>query len=107
MPASSSWNYSSTAFFSSSSAAICSAMARTSFCRSVVSAPSRLQLADLDAFLVLARFQLLRLGDGRTALAIQVAEPLKIDRAAAGREPFCNALEVIPEMGEIVHSLSC
>ena len=66
-----------------------------------------LELADLDGFLVLARLQLLCLGNRRTAPGIQVAETLQVDRATTGRETFRYALEVAPEEGEIVHVLPC
>ena len=66
-----------------------------------------LEFADFDRLLVLARFELLGLGNGRPALPVQVAEPFQIDRAATGREAFGNSLEIAPEIGEIVHVLPC
>jgi hypothetical protein len=54
-----------------------------------------LQLANLDRLLVLARFQLLGQGNGAPALVVQIAEPLQIDGAAAGRETFRNSLESV------------
>ena len=66
-----------------------------------------LELADLDALLVLARFELFGFGNGGPALLVQGAEAIQIDRAAAGRQAFRNSLEVAPEVGEIVHVLPC
>ena len=66
-----------------------------------------LEFADLDALLVLARFELFSLGNGRPALLVQGAEPIQINRTATGREAFRNSLEVVPEVGEIVHVLPC
>jgi len=65
------------------------------------------EFADLDAFLVLARLQLFGLRNRRPALGIQGAEPIQTNRAATGREPFRDTLEITPEKIEIVHVLPC
>ena len=75
----------------SSSAAISSPMARTCFCRSVVSAPSRFSLPISCDSCVLPRLQLLGLGDGGPALAVELAELVEAGLVAPRGEPFGDA----------------
>src|SRR6516165_3375404 len=52
------------------------------------------KLADLHAFGVLARLELLGLGDERTALRIQLAKAVDWKTAAASCQPFGHTVKV-------------
>ena len=65
------------------------------------------QFGDFGGLGVAAGFQLLGLGDGAPALAIEFTKLIELRRISARREPLRNAVEVVPEVGEIVHVPPC
>ena len=65
------------------------------------------QAGDLRAFGIAARLQLFGPGDGGTAVAVELAKAVEVRRISASRQPLCNALEIGPEMREIVHDPPC
>ncbi len=65
------------------------------------------QRADLRALGVHPRLELLGLRDGRAAAPVEFAELVEIGRVGAGSQTLRNAVEVRPEIGQIVHVPPC
>ena len=107
MPASSSRNCSSSAFTCSSSEEICSADARICCWRSEVSTPSFRSLA-ISALSALRRaFSCSAWEMALRRSQVEFAKLIELRRISARREPLRNAVEVVPEVSEIVHVPPC